>query len=208
MGGAIQSPKKRNQRFQNGYSPIRSSSMKRLQTGGNPWEDEGPDAEYVRRHVLTSLKSLIRDVEWETDQQTIKDALFKIIPDTRDDFGSFRGFATFDLTTKLANEVLKDLESTWMKRLQTVGNPWEDEGPDAEYVRRHVLTSLKSMIRDVEWETDQQTIKDALFKFIPDTRDDFGSFRGFATFDLTTKLANEVLKDLESTWMTQERLVR
>jgi hypothetical protein len=81
--------------------------MKRLQTGGDQWEDEGPDAEEVRRHVLSRLKSMIRDVEWETDQQTIQDALLKIIPDTMDDFGSFRGFATFDRTTELANEVLK-----------------------------------------------------------------------------------------------------
>jgi hypothetical protein len=31
---------------------------------------------------------MIRDVEWETDQQTIQDALLKIIPDTMDDFWS------------------------------------------------------------------------------------------------------------------------
>ena len=107
-GGAIQSPQKRDPRFQNVRSHIRSSSMKRLQTGGSPWEDEGPNAEEVRRDVFKHLKTRMIDVEWEKEQQTIQDAILKLIPDTRDDFGSFRGYATFNVTEKLASEVLNE----------------------------------------------------------------------------------------------------
>ena len=40
----------------------------------------------------------------------IKDVLIKIIPDNRNDFGSYRGYATFGVKVEIANEVIKEVK--------------------------------------------------------------------------------------------------
>ena len=77
-----------------------------------PWyECQGPDAAEVRKDVL-SFMNIIQSgsVEFEEEKQKIiQDALMKIIPDTRNDFGSYRGYATFDVKTEIATEVIKEV---------------------------------------------------------------------------------------------------
>ena len=77
-----------------------------------PWyECQGPDAAEVRKDVL-SFMNIIQSgsVEFEEEKQKIiQDALMKIIPDTRNDFGSYRGYATFNVKTEIATEVIKEV---------------------------------------------------------------------------------------------------
>lgn len=77
-----------------------------------PWyECQGPDAAEVRKDVLNQMNIIQSgSVEFEEEKQKIiQDALMKIIPDTRKDFGSYRGYATFDVKTEIANEVIKEV---------------------------------------------------------------------------------------------------
>uniref|UniRef100_A0A6C0J8N6 Uncharacterized protein n=1 Tax=viral metagenome TaxID=1070528 RepID=A0A6C0J8N6_9ZZZZ len=77
-----------------------------------PWyECQGPDAAEVRKDVLNQMNIIQSgSVEFEEEKQKIiQDALMKIIPDTRNDFGSYRGYAIFDVKTEIATEVIKEV---------------------------------------------------------------------------------------------------
>ena len=77
-----------------------------------PWyECQGPDAAEVRKDVLNQMNIIQSgSVEFEEEKQKIiQDALMKIIPDTRNDFGSYRGYATFGVKTEIATEVIKEV---------------------------------------------------------------------------------------------------
>ena len=78
-----------------------------------PWyETGGPNAEYVRKDVLYYLNIIkVGKVEFEEEKQKIiKDSILKIIPDSRNDFGSFRGYASFNVKRELAVEVTKEVK--------------------------------------------------------------------------------------------------
>ena len=77
-----------------------------------PWyECQGPDAAEVRKDVLSFMNiiKLGKDEYEKEKDKIIQDALMKIIPDTRKDFGSYRGYATFGVKTKIANKVIKEV---------------------------------------------------------------------------------------------------
>jgi len=77
-----------------------------------PWyECQGPNAEEVRKDVLSFMNiiKLGKDEYEKEKDKIIHDALMKIIPDTRNDFGSYRGYATFGVKTEIANEVIKEV---------------------------------------------------------------------------------------------------
>lgn len=78
-----------------------------------PWyEYQGPTAEYVRKDVLSYLNIIkVGNVEFEEEKQKIiKDSILKIIPDSRNDFGSFRGYSSFNVKRELAAEVIKEVK--------------------------------------------------------------------------------------------------
>lgn len=78
-----------------------------------PWyESRGPNAEYVRKDVLSYLNIIkVGNVEFEEEKQKIiKDSVLKIIPDSRNDFGSFRGYSSFSVRRELAEEVIKEVK--------------------------------------------------------------------------------------------------
>ena len=77
-----------------------------------PWyECQGPDAAEVRKDVLSFMNiiKLGKDEYEKEKDKIIQDALMKIIPDTRNDFGSYRGYATFGVKTEISNEVIKEV---------------------------------------------------------------------------------------------------
>jgi hypothetical protein len=77
-----------------------------------PWyECQGPNAEEVRKDVLSFMNiiKLGKDEYEKEKDKIIQDALMKIIPDTRNDFGSYRGYATFGVKTEISNEVIKEV---------------------------------------------------------------------------------------------------
>ena len=81
-----------------------------------PWyESTGPNAEQVRKDVLIYINTIQvgKDTYQKEKNDIIQKAIMKIIPDTRNDFGSYRGYATFNLKTELANEVIKEVRKNY-----------------------------------------------------------------------------------------------
>ena len=77
-----------------------------------PWyECVGPTAKEVRRDVLNHI-NIVKigfDPDKKEKDKIINDALMKIIPDSRNDFGSWRGYATFGVMQEVAGEVMKEI---------------------------------------------------------------------------------------------------
>ena len=77
-----------------------------------PWyECQGPNAKQVREDVLKRINivKVGKDVYEKEKDKIIKDALIKIIPDSRNDFGSWRGYSTFGLGQQLTKEVISEV---------------------------------------------------------------------------------------------------
>tara|TARA_B110000444_G_scaffold178245_1_gene166914 strand:+ start:345 stop:743 length:399 start_codon:yes stop_codon:yes gene_type:complete len=77
-----------------------------------PWyEYQGPNAEEVRKDVLSCMNivKIGKDQYEKEKDKIIQDALMKIIPDSRNDFGSYRGYATFGVKKELTNEVIEEV---------------------------------------------------------------------------------------------------
>ena len=77
-----------------------------------PWyEFQGPNVEQVRKDVLSCMNiiKLVKDEYEKEKDKIIQYALIKIIPDTRNDFGSYRGYATSGVKIEIANEVIKEV---------------------------------------------------------------------------------------------------
>ena len=82
-----------------------------------PWyECAGPTASEVRIDVLKEL-NIIKVNPEESDKEKddiIQRVLLEVIPDSRKDFGSWRGYATFGLK-KLAIEVKDKIQVEYLK---------------------------------------------------------------------------------------------
>ena len=81
-----------------------------------PWyECQGPNAEQVREDVLKYINIVNKgnDLYEKEKDKIIEDALLKIIPDSRNDFGSWRGYATFGVKIELANEVITEIQRNY-----------------------------------------------------------------------------------------------
>ena len=81
-----------------------------------PWyECQGPSAAEVRKDVykyITSSNSGRVKYQKEKDK-IIQESLHKIIPDSRNDFGSWRGYATFGVMQEVAGEVLSIIQKNY-----------------------------------------------------------------------------------------------
>ena len=77
-----------------------------------PWyECQGPSADKVRKDVYGYITSSnIGRVKYQKEKdKIIQEALHKIIPNSRNDFGSWRGYATFGVMKEVAGEVMKEI---------------------------------------------------------------------------------------------------
>ena len=83
-----------------------------------PWyECAGPTASEVRKDVLKEL-NIIKvnpEVSDKEKDDIIQRVLLEVIPDSRKDFGSWRGYATFGLKKKLAIEVKDKIQVEYLK---------------------------------------------------------------------------------------------
>ena len=84
---------------------------------GGPWyECQGPSVADVRKDVLNHL-NIIKvgdNIEFETEKgKIIKDAIIKIIPDDRNDFGSWRGYRTFGIIKEIAKEIIEEVKKKY-----------------------------------------------------------------------------------------------
>ena len=81
-----------------------------------PWyESQGPNAEQVRKDVLNYINTIQvgKDTYQKEKNDIIQKAIMKIIPDTRNDFGSYRGYATFNLKAEFAKAVIKEVRKNY-----------------------------------------------------------------------------------------------
>ena len=71
-----------------------------------PWyQERGPSAQEVRNDVINILKK-DDNIKYHIDNNDIlQKVLHEIIPDTKTDFGSYRGYITFGIAKELAKEV-------------------------------------------------------------------------------------------------------
>ena len=76
------------------------------------YEYMGPDASQVRSDVYKYIRKNFYDDEELTPlrNKIISRVILKIIPDTRNDFGSYRGYTTFNIPKDLSFEVIKEIE--------------------------------------------------------------------------------------------------
>ena len=75
-----------------------------------PWyECVGPTAKEVRTDVLNHINivQIGFDPDKKEKDKIINDALMKIIPDSRNDFGSWRGYSTFGMKFELSKKVIE-----------------------------------------------------------------------------------------------------
>ena len=81
-----------------------------------PWyQMSGPSAKDVRRDVLKELNIIkVSKIEFETERgKIINDTIMEIIPDSRNDFGSWRGYSTFGIVKKIAKEIIKEVKKKY-----------------------------------------------------------------------------------------------
>ena len=92
-----------------------------------PWyECQGPSADQVRKDVYKYITSSnIGRVKYQKEKdKIIQESLHKIIPDSRNDFGSWRGYATFGVMHEVAGEVLSIIQNYAMLVLQKKFTPY------------------------------------------------------------------------------------
>ena len=79
-----------------------------------PWyECQGPNAKKVREDVLNHINIVNKNKSNSEKDEIIKNALLKIIPDNRNDFGSWRGYTTFGVKAEIAKEVIKEIQRNY-----------------------------------------------------------------------------------------------
>ena len=73
-----------------------------------PWyECQGPTAEQVRKDVSEYISKNSSNINYPLTN----DILLKIIPDSRNDFGSWRGYATFGIDKELLNNICNNIKN-------------------------------------------------------------------------------------------------
>jgi hypothetical protein len=83
-----------------------------------PWyECVGPTPKEVRYDVLKYINSLKKEKKsYEKEKnKIINKVLMNIIPDSRNDFGSWRGYSTFGIKVKLANKIIEKVKLEYSK---------------------------------------------------------------------------------------------
>ena len=72
------------------------------------YQIQGPSVSEVRGDVLDYIikNHFNKDIS-DSEYIYINNIIFKIIPNTRNDFGSYRGYATFNVPKKLSSSVVR-----------------------------------------------------------------------------------------------------
>ena len=80
---------------------------------------------------------------------------------------------------------------------------YEETGPDATYVRGDVRDKLKYSYNTIY---TKETVDHILLKHIPDSKTDFGSYRGYATFGLEKNIWSDIYKDMDALIMATDTI--
>ena len=84
----------------------------------------------------------------------------------------------------------------WYK--EKMSGPWyEETSPSPAMVRKDITESIN---RERSLNANQSSLlADIVLQHVPDTRNDFGSFRGYATFGVGKSIAREVMVEYDAT---------
>ena len=81
-----------------------------------PWyECQGPSSEDVRKDVMRELNIFkVGKIDFEAERgKIINNTIMEIIPDSRNDFGSWRGYSTFGVVKEIAKEIIKEVKKKY-----------------------------------------------------------------------------------------------
>jgi len=73
------------------------------------YQSQGPNPAQVRKDVFNYITKNYFNLNL-SNSKYINHIIFKIIPDSRNDFGSYRGYYTFDIPKKISSEVIKNIK--------------------------------------------------------------------------------------------------
>lgn len=80
-----------------------------------PWyERGGPSANDVRQDMFAKIKNGMFS-EVEITDENLERILLENIPDTKTDFGSWRGYATFGLESSIVKKIETDIRQFMME---------------------------------------------------------------------------------------------
>ena len=88
-----------------------------------PWyEATGPDVTQVRKDVLQKVSYYwqvrrgLNLIKYEKEiNEIIQNTILKVIPDTRNDFGSYRGYTTFGVAKEIADEIINIVKKEYAR---------------------------------------------------------------------------------------------
>ncbi len=77
-----------------------------------PWyQAQGPNASEVRKDVFNYIiKNHFNNNISNYQKIYINNLIIKIIPNTKNDFGSYRGYYTFNIPKKLSSQVINEIK--------------------------------------------------------------------------------------------------
>ena len=80
-----------------------------IECGGGPWyESNGPTPTYLREIMFNKYEDQCSD---SLTEELLREILVKIIPDTRNDLGSWRGLSTFGTSGYVYQQIEKDIDN-------------------------------------------------------------------------------------------------
>lgn len=92
--------------------------------GCGPWyECQGPNAEYVRQNQYNKYSMFINN-KIGFKPYRLMSILLKHIPDTMNNFGSYRGYATFGLNNNIKQKINRDILLERRIRCQKIIKKW------------------------------------------------------------------------------------
>ena len=87
-----------------------------MSEAGPFYEVTGPSAHNVREDMFKKLKRSEMNPDVNISDQDLKKILLENIPDTKTDFGSWRGYATFGLDKSIIKKINEDINN--LKKLK------------------------------------------------------------------------------------------
>ena len=155
----------------------------------------GPDCHWTEKEAegLKYVGNLVLDKNWDSSG-----------------YGFMMRFIQTKIKEKYQHEVLNPEEDEHNLHNQlpvaiatpivTMNGPWyELQGPCASQVRQDVFKYITENFY-TEYELTSQRnkiIRKVILQIIPDTRDDFGSYRGYATLNVPKDLSFESIKEIK-----------
>lgn len=176
----------------------------------------GPDCHWTQEEAqgLKYVENLVLYKDWDSSgygfmmrfiQSRIKEKYHHEVLNPEEDvhnlYNQLPVATAIPVVTTSMSSIVPHVEppGTYLGR-QYMDGPWyQSQGPCASQVRQDVYKYIINNFYNEDELTPQRNkiIRKVIFQIIPDTRDNFGSYRGYATFNVPKNLSFEVIKEIE-----------